>query len=210
MTIAVASPVHGQAGNTTNAILIALLLAETQNKKVCLTHLSANNTDIFEYLGADRLSDKTCTPSQVAKLLKVGTLTPRDIPTYCLPISENLDIFSNTGDNTKSEDLEAVQDFLLKENPYDFLVVDVDVNLSSAIAKNALEKSGVVVVSLKQSHNVLVRHKSRETDAFVLKSLFIYSYYNYPRFDARRRREKRYVERQWRDSSRPAFSLGVD
>jgi hypothetical protein len=178
VTIAVASPVHGQAGNTTVAALIALLLSETQNKKVCLTHLSSNNSDIFNYLGADRLSDKTCTPSQVAKLLKVGTLTPRDIPTYCLPFSDNLDIFSNTGDNVESEDLQAVQSFLLMENPYDFLVVDVDANLSEPIAKNALEKAGIVVVSLTQSRNVLERHKSRETDAYVLKSLFLCNHYS--------------------------------
>ena len=43
MNISVISPVHGQTGNTTVALMLAHALALTQRKNICLTHLNFND-----------------------------------------------------------------------------------------------------------------------------------------------------------------------
>ena len=153
MIITVASPVHGQAGNTTVSLLVSLLLADAQGKRVCLTHLSERSSAFYSYLGLDKLTDQTCTANQVAKLIRCGALTPGDFRNYCLRASEHLDIFSNNAMSFDEEDMRLTQTFLFEHQPFDFLVVDVDLNLASDFAKLALARADLVVVSLTQSLN---------------------------------------------------------
>ena len=178
MIIAVASPVHGQAGNTTVALLLSLLLADTQGKRVCLTHLSERSSAFYTYLGLDRLTDQTCTPNQVAKLIRCGSITPGDFRNYCLRASENLDIFSNNTMSFDEEDMHLTQNFLFEHQPFDFLVVDIDVNLASDFAKQTLSRADLVVVSLTQSLNTYERYVEVMGEEYILKSLFLCNHYS--------------------------------
>lgn len=159
MIISVVSPVHGQAGNTTAALLVSMLLARTQNKSVCLTHLSAQSSAFYTYLGLEGLEDKTCSPSQVAKLLREGAISAQEMRDYCISVCDNLDIFSNNSKSFSYEDMELTQHFIIDNMPHDFVVIDVDINTSLPLAKLALSKSDLSIVAMTQSLNVLERFR---------------------------------------------------
>lgn len=175
-SIAVASPVHGQAGNTTVALIMAKLLAD-KGKRVCLTHLSARSGAFFSYLGLDRLEDKTRTPSQVAKLILAGALEKSAITDYCITAG-NIDVFSNNSESLTNEDMERVQNFLYDSGAFDVLIVDIDVNLDTPTAKIALERSDLLCVTLTQSRNVLERYRASKLNDYVLKGLFICNHFS--------------------------------
>lgn len=156
MIISVAGAVHGQAGNTTTALLISLLLS--QNKRVCLTHLSAQSEAFYSNLGLMRTEDPTCTPSQVANLLRAGTITPEEMCDYCKKGNANLDIFSNNSKIFTDTDMEIAARYLTENMPHDFVIVDVDINLEKPLAKHVLEKSDLLVITMTQSNNVLSRY----------------------------------------------------
>lgn len=177
MIVSVVSPVHGQAGNTTVALLISLLLAKTQNKTVCLTHLSAQSSAFYAYLGLDALEDKTCTPSQVVKLLREGAIDASEMIDYCIRVCDGLDIFSNNSKSFSAEDMELTQRFILESMPHDFIIVDIDINTNSPIAKLALEKSGLTIVALTQSGNVLERYNEILKGVLANKTLFLCNQY---------------------------------
>ena len=166
MIISVTSPVHGQAGNTTAALLISLLLAKEHNKSVCLTHLSPQSSAFYTYLGLDGLEDKTCAPSQVVKLLREGAIEPRDMADYCLRVCDNLDIFSNNSKSFSGDDMELTQRFILENMPHDFIVLDVDINTNEPLTKLARSKTDLNIVCLTQSLNVTQRY----ADVFTEKS----------------------------------------
>ena len=178
MILSVTSPVHGQAGNTTTALLISLLLAKTQNKSVCLTHLSPQSSAFYTYLGLDGLEDKTCSPSQVAKLLREGAIEPRDMADYCLRVCDNLDIFSNNSKSFSGEDMELTQRFILDNMPHDFIVVDADINTNEPLAKLALEKSSLTVVCLTQSLNAIDRYAEVFPEKLAKKTLYLCNHYS--------------------------------
>jgi hypothetical protein len=178
LIISVTSPVHGQAGNTTAALLISLLLAKEHHKSVCLTHLSPQSSAFYTYLGHDGLEDKTCSPSQVAKLLREGAIEPRDMSDYCMRVCENLDIFSNNSKSFSVEDMELTQRFILENMPHDFIVVDVDINTTEPLAKLALDKSALTVVSLTQSLNVEERYAEVFPEKPGHKTLFLCNHYS--------------------------------
>lgn len=159
MIISVVSPIHGQAGNTSAALLISLLLAKKHNKSVCLTHLSPQSSAFYTYLGLDGLEDKTCSPSQVVKLLREGAISPQDMADYCFRVCDNLDIFPNSSTSFSDEDMELTQRFILDNMPHDFIVLDIDINTNLPLAKLALGKTDLAVVCLTQSQSVIDRYK---------------------------------------------------
>jgi cellulose biosynthesis protein BcsQ len=178
LIITVTSPVHGQTGNTTAALLISLLLAKEHNKSVCLTHLSPQSSAFCSYLGLDGLEDKTCSPSQVAKLLREGAIEPRDMVDYCLRVCDNLDIFSNNSKSFSDEDMELTQRFILENMPHDFIVLDVDINTTEPLAKYALNKSDLAVVCMTQSLNVAERYAEVFTEKPANNTLFLCNQYS--------------------------------
>lgn len=157
MIISIIGPVHGQAGNTTVALLISLLLSKS--KSVCLTHLSAQSTAFYSNLGLSEENDPTCSPSQVAKLLRAGTITPKEMRDYCKQYNNNLDIFSNNSKAFTDDDMEIAAKYIAENMPHDFVVLDVDINPEMPLAKYAIEKSDIILLTLTQSNNVLSRYK---------------------------------------------------
>jgi cellulose biosynthesis protein BcsQ len=177
MIVSVTSPAHGQ-GNTTAALNIAMLLAETQGKRTCLTHLSAQSNTFFAYLGLERLTDKTCSPSQMVQLLREGAIAPQEMEDYCMKAGENLDIFSNNSQAVSSEDMDIIQKYVLGNLPHEVVVVDVDVNVESPIAKLAFEKSDLIVVTVTQSQYILDRYAQIFPDQDISKVMFFCNYFS--------------------------------
>ena len=178
MIITVTSPVHGQAGNTTVALLISLLLAKEHHKSVCLTHLSPQSSAFYTYLGLDGLEDKTCSPSQVVKLLREGAIEPRDMADYCMRVCDNLDIFSNNSKAFSDDDMELTQRFILENMPHDFVVVDVDINTDLPLAQLAKSKTDLSIMCLTQSLNVAERYAEVFPEKTKDKTLYLCNHYS--------------------------------
>ncbi len=180
MIISVIGPVHGQAGNTTAALLISLLMSKS--KTVCLTHLSAQTEIFYKNLGLKVNEDLTCTPSQVANLLRAGTITPEEMCDYCQKANENLDIFSNNSKIFTDSDMEIAAKYITENMPHDFVVIDVDINLGKPLAKYVVEKADLLAVTLTQSNNVFERYDEIfNTDNFKQyrnKSIYFCNHYS--------------------------------
>lgn len=191
MIICVTSPVHGQAGNTTTALLISLLLSQ-KGKSVCLTHLSAQSSAFFTYLGLETLADPTCTPSQMVNLLRVGAITPSDMKDYCLKVNDKLDIFSNKSyqnysDRSRNnfgtrllsdEDMELSARYIIKNMPHDFVILDIDINTAKPLAGYAFDKANLIIVAMTQMVNVLERYNEVFKDSdFLKKAIYLCNQY---------------------------------
>ncbi len=172
MIISVTSPVHGQAGNTTIALLISLLLSK--HKTVCLTHLSANSSSFFTYLGLQSLADPTCTPSQMVNLLRVGSINQHDMKDYCMKVNDNLDIFSNKAKSFTDEDMELTAKYITENMPHEIIVLDIDINTALPLAQFAFEKSALVIISMTQMLNVFERFNEVFGDSESIKNKAIY------------------------------------
>lgn len=159
MIISVTSPVHGQAGNTTAALLISLLLSREHGKSVCLTHLSAQSSAFFTYLGLEELRDITSSPSQLVKLVREGEIAPAEMVDYCMKVNDRLDIFSNNSKSFSDEDMETSARFITEKMPHDFIILDIDINTAQPLAQFALERSDLVIVTMTQMANVFERYR---------------------------------------------------
>lgn len=157
MIISVISPVHGQGGNSTIAILLGILLSRT--KTVCLTHLSPASDSFYTYFGLSELEDPTCTPSQIASLLRAEAISPSELKDYCKRVNNNLDIFSNNSTNFTAADMDITVKYITKHMPHEFIILDVDISLDNNLAKHALEVSDLTIVTMTQSKNVIKRYK---------------------------------------------------
>jgi len=174
MIISVTSPVHGQAGNTTAALLISLILSEQHNKSVCLTHLSAQSLAFFTYLGLESLTDITCSHSQLVKLVREGEINPREMVDYCMRVNDKLDIFSNNSKSFSDEDMETSVRFITEKMPHDFVVLDIDINTALPLAKFAFAKSDIVIMTMTQMTNVFERYGEVFGNGFEHKSKTLY------------------------------------
>ncbi len=171
MIIGVLSPVHGQGGNSTAALITALLLSKKYS--VCLTNLSGKeDNNFFEYIGANDKEDITCTASQIISLLASNSISSKDIKDYCLSVNENLDIFS--GIEAADNETKIIEKF-----PYDFVVVDIDINPELPAAKYVIDISDTIVITLSQSANVIHRYKKLLSHSDISKkSLYICNRYS--------------------------------
>lgn len=177
MIIAVTSPVHGQSGNTTTAILLSLMLAKKGHKRVCLTHLAGKSSSFYDYLGLQALEDKLTAPSQVVKLLREGSISASELTDYTMHVCDDLDIFGNNGDTVTDEEMDTAQKHILGHMPHDFTIADVDVNTARPIGKHILKTSDIVVITLTQSHNVLGRYKEIY-EPMAGKTVFVCNHYS--------------------------------
>jgi hypothetical protein len=114
----------------------------------------------------------------MVELLRAGAITPNDTEDYCMRVSENLDIFSNNSKAIDAEEMELMQKYILDNLPHDIIVVDVDVNVNTPIAKHAFEKSQLIVVTLTQSKYIQERFAQTFTEPDLSKILFYCNYYS--------------------------------
>lgn len=177
MIIAVASPVHGQSGNTTTAILLSLMLARNGRKRVCLTHLAGKSSSFYDYLGLQALEDTLTAPSQVVKLLREGSITAADLTDYTMHVCDGLDIFGNNSGAVTDEEMGMAQKHIIGHMPHDITIADVDVNTATPIGRHILKTSDILVVTLTQSRNALGRY-NEIFEPMHNKTVFVCSHYS--------------------------------
>jgi hypothetical protein len=157
MLIGVVSPVHGQAGNTTVAMITAMLLAETQKKKVLLVHASSFSSVFYLYFGMDKVQDATSTPQQLSTQIRERQISHSDVRNYCRSLLSDdvvLDVFANHDPTVTTTQMQYIQDFIFQNREYDFIVVDVDIPISGSQYATMRDKFGAMVVNITQSVNV--------------------------------------------------------
>jgi len=156
LKIAVFSPVHGQTGNTVTALFLAMSMALTQRKNICLTHTDFSSTVIEEILGLDITDDVTRSLSQVFKLLNSGTLLEKELADYAVNVLPGLDIY--TTHNVVLEHAERANfiEFLFnKMKIYHHIVIDVDTGLKHKMSELCLSIADTIVITISQNNHVL-------------------------------------------------------
>lgn len=149
MRIAVLSPHTEKNGNTTLAMLLGYEFSSTE-KRTCLGHLNTISPSFQRYFNLNKFDDKTSTPSQIVNILKEGDMDNRDIPDYCIQITDSFDIFTNTTSNFDQEDMKFMYKYMANYFPYENVIFDVDTN-NLEDTKGIVELCDVVVLNLTQS-----------------------------------------------------------
>jgi len=161
LKIAVYSPVHGQTGNTVTSLFLAISLALTQRKNICLTHTDFSSTVIQESLGLDIQEDVTRSLSQVFKLLSSGTLLEKELTDYAINVIPGLDLYTTHNIVLESGELSSFIEFLFNRMKiYHHIVIDVDSGLTNKTTELCLSIADTIVITVSQNFQVL--KKARE------------------------------------------------
>lgn len=156
MKVAVFSLVHGQTGNTVSALFLAMSMALTQRKNICLTHTDFNSTVIEEILGLDVTEDVTRSLSQVFKLLNSGTLLEKELADYAINVLPGLDIYTTHNVVLEHSELANFIEFLFsKMKIYHHIVIDVDTGLKHKMSEICLSIADTIVITVSQNNHVL-------------------------------------------------------
>ena len=156
MKIAVFSPVHGQTGNTVTALFLAMSMALTQRKNICLTHTDFNSTVIEGILGLDLTDDVTRSLSQIFKLLSSGTLLEKELADYAVNVLPGLDIYTTHNVALEHAERASFIEFLFnKMKIYHHIVIDVDTGLKHKMSELCLSIADTIVITVSQNNHVL-------------------------------------------------------
>jgi hypothetical protein len=161
LKIAVFSPVHGQTGNTVTSLFIAMSLALTQRKNICLTHTDFGSTVIQDALGLDLQDDVTRSLSQVFKLLSSGTLLEKELTDYAINVIPGLDLYTTHNVVLESGELAGFIEFLFnKMKIYHHIVIDVDSGMNDKTTELCLTIADTIVITVSQNNQVLKKVRS--------------------------------------------------
>ena len=115
MKISVISPIK-HSGTTMVSLFLGQALAVTQGVNIMLTY-SGMSRRICEYASVSALEDKTCSISQVVKLMEARAISPEDLFDYSLGVCTNLHIM-DTADPTLTEEEQAFIDGMTATYPH--------------------------------------------------------------------------------------------
>lgn len=170
MNISVISPIHGQAGNTTSALMIAHALALTQKKNICLTHINFEDSSLAHFLGGESESDVSTSLTHVVKMLKNDSLPMDELPNYAIKVFPGLDLYTTNKVVLDKQELLSFYEFLLTHmTVYNHVIIDIDSGISSDISKLVIGISDVVIIPV--THNVLLFDKAKKLEESILKSV---------------------------------------
>jgi len=156
LKISVFSPVHGQTGNTVTSLFLAMSLALTQRKNICLTHTDFSSTIIQETLGLDLQDDVTRSLSQVFRLLSSGTLLEKELTDYAISIIPGLDLYTTHNVVLESNERSNFIEFLFNRmKSYHHIVIDVDSGLRDKTTELCFSIADTVVITVSQNYHVL-------------------------------------------------------
>jgi cellulose biosynthesis protein BcsQ len=156
MKIAVFSPVHGQTGNTVSSLFLAMSMALTQRKNICLTHTDFSSTVIQEILGLDTTEDVTRSLSQVFKLLSSGTLMEKELADYAINVIPGLDLYTTHNVVLEHSELGSFIEFLFNRMKiYHHIVIDVDTGLKDKTSELCLSIADTIAITVSQNNHVL-------------------------------------------------------
>lgn len=160
INIAVLSPHSPRTGSTVTSILLAMALAETK-RRVFLTHVDSTSLAFQTYMGINNVNDKTSTSTQLVKLMREGALKSDDVGDYCHKIEGYLDVFTNFDSLFTVYDMGTMLKYLMEAaSPYDYKVVDVDLDLDTENAKLVVNQSKIIVLNLTPDFAELKQFKA--------------------------------------------------
>lgn len=139
-----------------SALFIAMSMALTQRKNICLTHTDFNSSVIEEILGLDITNDVTRSLSQVFKLLNSGTLLEKELVDYAINVIPGLDLYTTPNVVLEQSELSSFIEFLFnKMRVYHHIVIDVDAGLKNETSELCLSIADTVVITVSQNNYVL-------------------------------------------------------
>lgn len=178
--IAVVGPTRRQ-GETTLALMLALTIQKVFKVRVCLTQTGIDCQSLKTFLGIKDTFDYTKSLSQLVRLLEAGDLADREISDYLTPIVDGVDLLQ-TSDSITSADVSSR--LLLESIDYlnhNFIVTDVNTDLDSDVTQEILKKADLVVVSLTQGKDAIVKMRSWQEHVMFPdpnKVVYVVNYYD--------------------------------
>ena len=170
MNISVISPVHGQTGNTTVALMLAHALALTQRKNICLTHLNFNDPSLASALGEESTGDASTSLTHIVKMLKNDSLNFEELPNYAIKVFPGLDLYTSNQVTIEQQELLSFYESLLTNmTAYNHVVVDIDSGIYSSLSKSILGISDVVIIPV--THNTYIFDKAKKLKDEILNSI---------------------------------------
>ncbi len=151
MLISVFSPHTTNNGNTVSSILMAMGLSDMK-RNIILTNTEPNSPAFYQYMGLVSVEDKTCTPSQLVKLLRQGAIKPDEILDYCKQVNEYLYCFTSNNSAFSKEDMRVMLEYICDNKVSEYTIVDIDSDYTSENASLVLSKSDVVVLNFSASY----------------------------------------------------------
>ena len=170
MNISVISPVHGQTGNTTVALMLAHALALTQRKNICLTHLNFQDSSLARALGEENTGDASTSLTHIVKMLKNDSLNFEELPNYAIKVFPGLDLYTSNQVTVEQQELLSFYESLLANmTAYNHVVIDIDTGIYSTISKSVLGISDVVIIPV--THNTHIFEKAKSLKDEILNSI---------------------------------------
>lgn len=165
MKILVASPVHGQTGNTVCLAFLATAISLTQKKSVCITHADFKSNELRRMFGIEKSEDITKSLSQVVKLLKSNSITPSDVVNYATQIMSGLDLYTTTELTLEQSEVFNFYEFLLnKMTIYSHIFIDMDAGYTNPISNLCQKIADTIIITVNQNDYVLERAKVLKND----------------------------------------------
>lgn len=147
MKIAVLSARPG-SGNTTVTAMLAQAVAVTQNLEVMLTY-SGLDRYIAKYVDAPTVVDKTCSLSQIVKLLSVNAIEPKNFYEYSIKLQNNLYLMDTADPSLTEQQAATLLAEVYSNSPADVTFCDLSHGADSVVAQTIIKCSDLVIMVAK-------------------------------------------------------------
>ena len=163
MKISVISPIK-HSGTTMVSLFLGQALAVTQGVNVMLTY-SGMSRRICEYASVSALEDKTCSISQVVKLMEARAISPEDLFDYSLGVCTNLHIMDTADPTLTEEDGTKLMTYVFDNIPSDVTICDVSGEIFDETTQQIFSTSDIVVIVIQpDTHSYEMLRKWKESE----------------------------------------------
>lgn len=147
MKIAVISSRHG-SGTTTVTAMLAQAIAVSQGLEVMVTY-SGVDRFLAKYVDAPTVVDKTCSLSQIVKLLSVNAIEPKNFYEYSIKLQNNLYLMDTADPSLTLEQSATLLSEVYDKSPADVTLCDVVYGVDNVVAKSIVKCSDLVIIVAK-------------------------------------------------------------
>lgn len=179
MKISVISPIS-HSGTTMATLFLGQALAHTQSLNVMLTY-SGMSRRICDYMSVSALEDKTCSISQVVKLMEAHAISPEDLYDYSIKVYPNLYIMDTADPTITEEDGTKLMTYVFDNIPADVTICDVSGEIYDETTQQIFAASDVVAIVIQpDTHSYDMLRKWKESEFWPKKAdvMIIVNRYN--------------------------------
>lgn len=165
------SPVHGQAGNTSNLVATSSMLAVEHNVKTMVTQTQLSHSTLESAFTkksnkGDLLSFSDTGLDALERLAMSKRLTDDKVADYTITvIRDRLELLVGSSKSNQGmfKNIDSVLDTIFKVSSkyYDYCMVDVHSGTKNQMTKRVLNEADLIVVNLNQNIHVLERFFSK-------------------------------------------------